>query len=83
MRTKTIAAVALSTLLLGPAAFAQNTPNSGAGKPGLPGNKSGPTQTQSGTTSSGTNTTTPQDTSGIKGMPGNKSGPSARPPKTE
>jgi hypothetical protein len=82
MRTKTIAAAALSILLLGPAAFAQNTPNSGAGKPGLPGNKSGPTQTQSGTPSPGTSAT-PQDTSGIKGMPGNKSGPSAKPPKTE
>ncbi|MBV8825688.1 MAG: hypothetical protein JO084_02515 [Bradyrhizobiaceae bacterium] len=84
MRTKTIAAVALSTLLLGPAAFAQTTPNSGAGQPGLPGNKSGPAQPQSGTTSPGTTTTTtPQDTSGIQGKPGNKSGPSVRPPKTE
>jgi hypothetical protein len=82
MRTKMIAAVALSTLLLGPAAFAQNTPNSGAGQPGLPGSKSGPTQTQSGTTSPGTNAT-PQDTSGIQGKPGNKSGPSVRPPKSE
>jgi len=80
MRTKTIAAVALSALFLGPAAFAQNTPNSGAGKAGLPGNKSGPTQTQSGTTTPGTSAT-PQDTSGIKGMPGNKSGPSAKPPQ--
>ena len=79
MRTKMIAAIALSTLLLGSAALAQN---SGAGKPGLPGNKSGPTQTQSGTTSPGTSAT-PQDTSGIKGMPGNKSGPSVRPPKSE
>ena len=79
MRTKMIAAVALSTFLLGPAAFAQTTPNSGAGQPGMPGNKSGPTQTQSGTTSPGTSAT-PQDTSGIKGMPGNKSGPSAKPP---
>jgi hypothetical protein len=83
MRTKMIAAVALSTLLLGPA-FAQTTqtPNSGAGQPGLPGNKSGPAQTQSGTTSPGTSTT-PPDTSGIQGKPGNKSGPSVRPPKSE
>ena len=80
MRTKMIAAVALSTLLLGPAALAQTTPNSGAGKPGLPGNKSGPTQTQSGTTSPGTSGT-PQDTSGIQGKPGNKSGPAVQPPK--
>jgi hypothetical protein len=57
----------------------------GAGKPGLPGNKSGPTQTQSGTTSSGTTTTTttPQDTSGIQGKPGNKSGPAVKPPKSQ
>jgi hypothetical protein len=78
MRTKTIAALALSTLLLGPAAFAQN---SGAGKPGLPGSKSGPTQTQSGTTSPGPSAT-PQDTSGIQGKPGNKSGPAVQPPKS-
>lgn len=81
MRMKTIAAVALSTILLAPAAFAQN---SGAGTPGLPGSKSGPTQTQSGTTSPGTTTTTtPQDASGIQGKPGNKSGPSVRPPKSQ
>jgi len=79
MRTKMIVAVALSTIFLAPAAIAQN---SGAGKPGLPGNKSGLAQTQSGTTSPGTSAT-PQDTSGIKGMPGNKSGPSAKPPKSE
>ena len=79
MRTKMIAAVAVSTLLLGSGAFAQ-TPNSGAGKPGLPGSKSGPTQTQSGTTSPPASTT-PQDASGIKGLPGNKSGPAVRPPK--
>ena len=80
MRTKTIAAVALSTLLLGPAAFAQTTPNSGAGQPGAPGNKSGATQTPSGTTSPGPSAT-PQDASGVQGKPGNKSGPSVRPPK--
>jgi len=80
MRTKTIAAVALSAILLGLPAFAQN---SGAGKPGLPGNKSGPTQTPSGTTTSPAPNATPQDTSGVKGMPGNKSGPSARPPKSD
>ena len=79
MRTMTIAAVALSTLLLGSGAFAQN---SGAGKPGLPGNNSGPTQTQSGTTSPGPSAT-PHDTSGVKGLPGNKSGPTAGPPKSE
>jgi hypothetical protein len=77
MRT-IIAALALSTILLG-SAFAQN---SGAGKPGLPGSKSGPTQTQSGTSSPGPSAT-PQDASGIKGLPGNKSGPATRPPKSD
>jgi hypothetical protein len=79
MRMKIIAAAALSTILLAPAAFAQN---SGAGKPGLPGNKSGPAQTQSGTTTPRPSAT-PQDTSGIQGKPGSKSGPSVRPPKSE
>ena len=78
MRTKMIAAVALSTLFLGSAAFAQD---SGAGKSGQPGNQSGPTRTQSGTKSPGPSAT-PQDASGVKGMPGNKSGPSVRPPKS-
>ena len=81
MRTKMIAAVALSTLLLGSGAFAQ-TQNSGAGQPGLPGSKSGPTQTQSGTASPAPSTT-PQDASGVKGLPGGKSGPAARPPKSD
>jgi hypothetical protein len=76
MRTKTIAAVALSALLLGPAAFAQTTqtPNSGAGQPGLPGNKSGPAVKPE-------RNGTPPDTSGVKGLPGNKSGPAVQPPK--
>ena len=82
MRMKMIAAVALSTILLAPAAFAQNTQNSGAGTPGMSGSKSGPAQTQSGTTTPGPSAT-PQDTSGIQGKPGNKSGPSVRPPKSE
>ena len=79
MRTKVIAAVALSTLFLGAGAFAQN---SGAGQPGLPGGKSGPTQTQSGTTTPQPSAT-PQDTSGVKGLPGSKSGPSERQPKSD
>jgi hypothetical protein len=74
MRTKTIAALALSTVLLGPAAFAQTTPNSGAGQPGLPGNKSGPAVKPD-------QSATPPDTSGVKGLPGNKSGPAVQPPK--
>lgn len=76
MRMKMMAAVALSTILLGSGALAQNTPNSGAGKPGLPGNKSGPTVPTE-------QNATPPDTSGIKGLPGNKSGPAAQPPKTD
>ncbi|MBV8754739.1 MAG: hypothetical protein JO328_17925 [Hyphomicrobiales bacterium] len=82
MRRKTIIAVALSTLLLGPAAFAQN---SGAGKPGLPGNKSGPAA--SGNSSAPAvppeQSATPPDTSGVKGLPGNKSGPAVQSPKTD
>lgn len=74
MRMKIMAAVALSTILLGSAALAQNTPNSGAGKPGLPGNKSGPTVKPD-------QSATPPDTSGVKGLPGNKSGPAVQPPK--
>lgn len=73
MWTKTIAAVALSTILLGSAAFAQN---SGAGKSGLPGSKSGPTVSPE-------RDGTPPDTSGVKGLPGNKSGPAVPPPKSE
>jgi hypothetical protein len=75
MRTKMIAAVALSTLLLGSAAFAQTTQNSGAGQPGLPGNKSGPAVPPE-------KSATPPDTSGVKGLPGNKSGPAVQPPKS-
>jgi hypothetical protein len=48
-------------------AFAQTTtaPNSGAGVPGLPGNKSGPVR---------------PDQSNVPGLPGNKSGPALQPP---
>jgi hypothetical protein len=60
-----------------------NTPNSGAGIPGQPGNKSGPAVRRSGTTGSdidkGTST---QDTSKIPGKPGGKSGPPARSPSS-
>jgi hypothetical protein len=73
MRMKMIAVTALSTVLLGSAAFAQN---SGAGQPGLPGDKSGPTVLPD-------RSNTPPDTSDIKGLPGNKSGPAVQPPKTD
>jgi len=76
MRTKMIAAVALSTILLGSGAVAQNAQNSGAGTPGLPGNKSGPTVQPD-------QSKTPPDTSGVKGLPGNKSGPAVQAPKTD
>jgi hypothetical protein len=53
--------------------------NSGAGVRGLPGSKSGPTVTPSGTTLGEPNATKP-DQSGVAGLPGNKSGP-AQPPR--
>jgi hypothetical protein len=62
--------------------------NSGAGVPGLPGNKSGPAVRRpsdtTGTNPTGSNQAPqPQDTSGIQGKPGNKSGPPARPPSNK
>jgi hypothetical protein len=85
MRTRIIAALALSTMLVAPAAFAQN---SGAGTPGLPGNKSGVAQTPSGSTQTPSGATspgggaTPQDHSGVPGKPGGKSGPAVTPPSS-
>lgn len=62
---------------------APSAQNSGAGVPGLPGNKSGPA-VKSGTVGSGTEQHNPtvkqQDPSNIKGLPGNKSGPPAKSP---
>ena len=65
----------------------QSAPNSGAGIPGQPGNKSGPAvRPPSATTGSGmrsgdqTNEGRTQDASKIPGQPGNKSGPAVRPP---
>jgi hypothetical protein len=75
---------ALSAVLLvvavvgGPAALAQTTtaPNSGAGVPGSPGNKSGPAVKpgEHNPTISG------QDQSKVPGLPGNKSGPAPQKP---
>ena len=60
------------------------TPNSGAGVPGHPGNKSGPAARRSGTTGSDVNSgTSTQDTSKIPGKPGGKSGPATRSPSTK
>jgi hypothetical protein len=75
-------AVVLSAALgfAGPVALAQTTgtPNSGAGVPGQPGNKSGPAVKpgEHNPTVSG------QDQSKVPGLPGNKSGPAPqKPPK--
>jgi len=65
-------------------AVAPLAPNSGAGVPGQPGNKSGPAARRSGTTGSDVNSgTSTQDTSRIPGKPGGKSGPPARSPSTK
>lgn len=62
---------------------APSAKNSGAGIPGMTGNKSGPA-TKSETVGSGGEQHNPtvkqQDPSNIQGLPGNKSGPPARPP---
>ena len=56
-------------------------PNSGAGIPGQPGNKSGPAAKKPETTGSDANRPT-QDSSNIPGKPGSKSGPVQRSPST-
>ena len=57
------------------------SPNSGAGVPGQPGNKSGPAAKRPGTAGSDVNSgTSTQDTSKVPGKPGGKSGPPARSP---
>jgi len=57
------------------------SPNSGAGIPGQPGSKSGPTAKKPETTGSDANRT-PQDASNIPGKPGSKSGPAVRSPSS-
>ncbi len=49
------------------------------GVPGLPGSKSGPTVSPSGSTVPGTRTHPSGDQSGVQGLPGNKSGPTEHP----
>jgi hypothetical protein len=74
----TLAAVLLvSTVVGGRAALAQTagTPNSGAGVPGLPGNKSGPA------VKPGESTGVRPDQSKVPGLPGSKSGPAQESPK--
>jgi hypothetical protein len=79
-----IIAIALMAALLiaGPNALAQNkdphAANSGAGVPGLPGNKSGPAIEPSGKTHT-ESTAQSQDQSKVPGLPGSKSGPAQRP----
>ena len=79
MRTM-ISLIVAATLIGAPAAIAQTTetPNSGAGVQGMPGNKSGPAvnEQNSGNQSNGVT----RDTSKIPGLPGNKSGPPAQKP---
>lgn len=79
MRTM-ISLIVAASLFGGSAAIAQSaeTPNSGAGVPGMPGNKSGPAIT--GQNPSGQSSGVRQDASKIPGLPGNKSGPQARKP---
>ena len=66
-------------------------PNSGAGVPGQPGNKSGPAvKSPSGTTGAGAGSSQaptndvshPQDASKVPGLPGNKSGPAVKSPSS-
>jgi hypothetical protein len=83
----TIPLVVLVAALVGPSAFAQSPnqdkagQNSGAGVPGLPGNKSGPAHRQSGMTQDAHTPGTSPDQSNVPGLPGTKSGPTVRPPK--
>ena len=77
----TLAAVLLIANVVGPAAFAQTTtaPNSGAGVPGLPGNKSGPAVRPGQNSSTGVS----QDQSKVPGLPGDKSGVAVKPPRLQ
>src|SRR5262245_34766586 len=72
----TLAAVLLITVVGARAALAQTTtaPNSGAGLPGLPGNKSGPP------VKPGEQFNIRPDQGNVPGLPGNKSGPALQPP---
>jgi hypothetical protein len=70
------AVLLLGTVFGGSAALAQTptAPNSGAGVPGLPGNKSGPAMKP------GKESNVRLDQSNVPGLPGNKSGPAQHPP---
>ena len=58
------------------------SPNSGAGIPGQPGNKSGPAAKRPETTGSDADSKPSQDASKIPGKPGSKSGPAVRSPSS-
>jgi hypothetical protein len=88
----TIPLVVLAAVLVGPSAFAQSPSqdnaeqrpnNSGAGVPGLPGNKSGPAHRPEGMTQDGHTPAPSPDQSNVPGLPGTKSGPAVRPPAAE
>jgi len=69
------AVILIGTVVGGPAALAQtSTANSGAGVPGLPGNKFGPALRP------GEQFNVRTDLSNVPGLPGNKSGPALQPP---
>lgn len=87
-----VSAASLALVIAIPAAMAQSAKpetapsaqNSGAGIPGKPGSKSGPsvksgTVGSSATTNQENPTVRQQDPTGIQGKPGNKSGPPAKP----
>jgi hypothetical protein len=61
---------------------APTAPNSGAGIPGQPGNKSGPAAGSAEALSSDQQKARNQDTSNIPGQPGGKSGPAVAPPSS-
>jgi len=86
----TIPLVVLVAIFVGPSAFAQSPSqdnagqipnNSGAGVPGLPGNKSGPAHRPDGMTQDAHTPGTSPDQSNVPGLPGTKSGPTVQPPK--
>jgi|SRR5262245_8787735 len=58
------------------------SPNSGAGIPGQPGNKSGPAAKKPETTGSDASSKPSQDVSKIPGKPGSKSGPADKSPSS-
>jgi EF hand len=68
-------ALLIGTVVGGPIALAQTAPNSGAGVPGLLGNKSGPA------VKPGESTGVRPDQSKVPGLPGSKSGPAQESPK--